>query len=69
MNPLFETYQEWRSAIAIRGGLTLDRYYCEGRIAALADEAIPTTAAFLDTYGSGYRNLIVSWFTRALGEA
>jgi len=69
MTALFKNYNEWRSAITDLAGLTLDRSYCEERIAALADETIPTTKSFLATYGAEYRDLVVSWFTRASSEA
>jgi len=69
MKALFNSYDEWRSAITGRCGLTLDRPYCEERLAALADESVPSTKAFLKAYGPGYRDLVVTWFTRALSEA
>ena len=68
MTALFSNYNEWRNAITNLGGFTLDRPYCEERIAALADETIPTTKSFLQAYGPEYRDLVVSWFTRALSE-
>ena len=69
MTNIFKNYDEWRSTMTDCAGLTLDRSYCEERIAALADENIPTTKSFLVAYGSDYRDLVVSWFTRALKEA
>lgn len=66
---MFKTYHDWREAITVRCGLTLDRPYCEKRIAALADPSIPSTRSFLKSYGSAYRDQIVQWFTRAASDA
>lgn len=69
MTTTFNNYDEWRIAITEHCGLTLDRSYCEERLMMLADESIPSTKAFIATYDSEYRDLVVSWFTRALAEA
>lgn len=69
MPSFFNNYDEWRDAITSLGGFTLDQSYCEERIASLKDDTISTTKSFLAAYGSEYRDLVVSWFTRALSEA
>lgn len=64
----FNTYQEWRAAITGPCGLTLDRDYCEQRIAALQDEKAPGTRPFLEAYGSDYRDQVITWFQQALAD-
>lgn len=66
---LFTTYHEWRAAITGPCGLTLDRSYCEQRIAALIDAKAPGTQPFIDTYGTDYRDQVIEWFRQALHEA
>jgi len=65
---LFTNYNEWRTTMIERAGLTLDRDYCEERIAALQDESIPQTRSFLDAYGPNYRDQVLAWFQQALSE-
>lgn len=69
MNPNFQDYAQWRGMMTDAAGITLDSGYCQERIAALSDEKDPSTRAFLSTYGSAYRDQVVSWFERALEEA
>ncbi|MFT5632383.1 MAG: hypothetical protein ACI9SQ_000087 [Rubritalea sp.] len=69
MTTIFNNYDEWRIAITERCGLKLDHSYCEERLTALNDESIPATKAFITTYDLAYRDLVISWFTRALAEA
>jgi hypothetical protein len=66
---IFKNYAEWRAAITGPCGLTLDRGYCEQRIAALRDDEAPGTRPFLDSYGSEYRDQVIGWFEQALSEA
>ena len=67
--PVFTTFSDWHHAITERCGLTLDRDYCEARIAALQNEADPATRSFLDAYGPAYRDQVVAWFRQALHHA
>jgi len=69
MNTAFRSYTEWHTAITGPCGLTLDRAYCEKRIAALQDEKSPGTKSFLETYGPDYRDQVVAWFRQALSRA
>ena len=66
---LFSNYNEWRSAITGRCGLTLSRAYCRERLAALADPEVPSTKAFLEAYGKSYSNQVCQWFKQAENEA
>ncbi len=68
MNTAFRSYNEWHAAITGPCGITLDRDYCEKRIAALQDPKAPGTKSFLDTYGTEYRDQVVNWFRQALSE-
>ncbi len=65
----FQSYHEWHAAITGPCGITLDHDYCEQRIAALHDKKAPGTMAFLDAYGSEYRDQVVAWFRQALSQA
>ena len=65
----FSTYHEWRAAITGPCGLTLDRNYCEQRIAALHDLKFDGTQPFVSAYSTKYRDQIVEWFRQALNEA
>lgn len=65
----FTTYQDWKAAITGPCGLTLDQSYCKTRIAALQDPSIKSTKAFIDTYGTAYRDQIVGFFKRASDES
>jgi len=65
MSTTFESYPEWHNAITVRCGITLTKDYCQTRIAALKDPSEPSTKAFIDTYGTQYRDTVVSWFEQA----
>jgi len=65
---LYQNYQEWREDITTKGGFTLDRAYCEERIAALQNDEEPSTRSFLDAYGDKNRQQIIAWFQQALSE-
>jgi hypothetical protein len=66
---VFTNYYEWRSAITGPCGLTLGRAYCQERITALSDPAIPSTRSFTETYGEEYLHQVTSWFSQAESEA
>jgi hypothetical protein len=66
---VFTNYHDWRSAITGTAGLTLDRSYCEKRIAAMLDAQAPGTQSFIDSYGTDYRDQVIDWFRQALHEA
>jgi hypothetical protein len=63
----FETYEEWHEAITERCGLTLTKTYCEERIRALSDPKDLSTRSFVELYGEGYLQKVISWFRRAGG--
>ncbi len=65
----FSDYYEWRSAITGPCGLSLTRAYCAERIKHLQDDSIPSTRAFVDTYGENYLETVISWFQQAESEA
>lgn len=65
----FESYEEWREAITGRCGLNLTAAYCGERISALRDARDESTSAFIRHYGIAYRDRVVSWFERVLGES
>jgi len=65
----FTDFEEWRRAITLRCGLTLSRDYCAERIAALQNEAVPSTRSFIETYGENYRQTVISWFETARLQA
>lgn len=65
---VFNSYQEWYSAITGPCGLTLTKEYCEERIAALIDERAPGTKPFIDSYGSDYCDQVIAWFRLALAS-
>jgi len=65
----FNDFHEWREAITVRCGLALSHEYCTERIAALKDEAVPSTRIFIKEYGDGYRQAVVSWFEQARQQA
>jgi len=69
MNNLFTNYQEWRSTIIDRAGLTLDSDYCKERLAVLEDESSSETLSFIKSFGANYHKQVVSWFHQALSEA
>lgn len=62
-------YLDWRNAITKHGGFTLDRAYCEARIAELQDRSLHSTKSLVDYYGEEYCELLISWFKQALSEA
>lgn len=65
----FESYEEWHKAITENCGLKLTATYCGERINALKDTGDESTSAFIRHYGIAYRDRVVSWFERALGES
>ena len=65
----FSEFAYWRDTITGRCGLTLSRAYCEERIHALSDPAVPTTKSFTATYGEDYLKQVIGWFRRAQEEA
>lgn len=66
---LFTSYQQWRSTMIERAGLTLDRNYCQERLAVLEDENADETRSFIKSFGANYHRQVVSWFHQALSEA
>jgi len=69
MNQIFTTYQEWRSTMIERAGLTLDRNYCEERLAVLQDESTAETRSFIKLFGGDYHKQVIAWFHQALAES
>ena len=65
---LFTSYQEWRSTMIERAGLTLDATYCKERLAVLEDESSAETQSFIKSFGPAYHKQVVSWFHKALSE-
>ena len=65
---LFTNYQEWRTTMTERAGLTLDREYCQERLAVLEDETTAETQSFIKSFGASYHKQVVSWFHQALSE-
>ncbi|MDP0491034.1 MAG: hypothetical protein Q7Q71_08305 [Verrucomicrobiota bacterium JB023] len=65
---LFNSYQEWRTTITERAGLTLDREFCQGRLEVLEDESSPETQSFIKSFGAAYHQEVVAWFHKALSE-
>ena len=66
---LFTSYQEWRTTMIERAGLTLDRDYCKERLAVLEDESSEETRSFIKSFGATYHQQVVAWFHKALSEA
>ncbi|MEM9079343.1 MAG: hypothetical protein AAGC74_01485 [Verrucomicrobiota bacterium] len=69
MNNLFTSYQQWRTTMIDRAGLTLDRAYCEERLTILEDETNAETRSFIKSFGAPYHKQVVAWFHQALSEA
>jgi hypothetical protein len=65
----FANYYEWRSAITGPCGLALTAAYCAERLKDLQNASIPSTRAFVDAYGEGYLEAVISWFRQAESEA
>ena len=66
---IFTSYQEWRTTMIDRAGLTLDEGYCKERLTVLEDETIPETKRFIQTYGATYHKQVIAWFHQALSES
>lgn len=64
----FSSYTEWRTTMTERAGLTLDRAFCEERLAVLEDENNAETRSFIKSYGATYHQQVVAWFQRVLSE-
>ncbi len=69
MNNLFNNYHEWRKTMTERAGLTLDRSYCEDRLAILEDQNNNETQSFIKAFGPNYHQQVIAWFHQALSEA
>ena len=68
MDNLFTSYQEWRTTMIERAGLTLDRTFCKERLAVLENESNTETRSFIKSYGATYHKQVVAWFQKALSE-
>ena len=66
---LFTNYQEWRTTMINRAGLTLDHDYCKERLAVLEDKNAEETSSFIKLYGDAYHEQVIAWFQKALSEA
>ncbi|MEC8825054.1 MAG: hypothetical protein VXX36_04655 [Verrucomicrobiota bacterium] len=65
----FVSYEEWCEAMNSRCNIALTKEYCSERIRALEDAKDPSTAMFIDLFGSSYRDKVVGWLERALAES
>ena len=65
---LFTNYQEWRTTMIERAGLTLDAAYCKERLAVLEDMDSAETQSFIKSFGATYHRQVVAWFHKALSE-
>lgn len=62
------TYEEWRTCITVKCGLTLSVAYCAERRLALRDPADSMTRRFRELYGEARLSQTVAWFERAERE-
>lgn len=64
----FTNYHEWRTTMIDQARLTLDRDYCNARIAVLEDENAAETKTFIKLYGAPYNEQVIVWFHQAVLE-
>lgn len=61
MSQPFSSYNEWRTTMIERDGLTIDRASCGARHTALEDVDIAETKLFIQSYGAKYQQQVVAW--------
>ena len=59
------SYEEFYYLITQRCGTALTRAYCAERVAALKDNANPTTREFVQMYGGEHCRQIIAWYEQA----
>lgn len=69
MDPIPNTYSEWRDCIEIRCQIPITASYCRERIEDLTQMKSHHATQFRKLYGAEYTQQVLSWFQQALQEA
>lgn len=68
LDPIPQSYEQWRVFITVRCRLALTETYIASRLAELNDLSHPKTREFSGKYGQQYLTQVIQWFEAAQKE-